>query len=75
VRAAQGTSVERKMERVLSLSVSMILQPKQAGTLQPYPSRRGMKAFPCTPTLCISPSIRKAALARYPVSSSRVRST
>ncbi len=57
----------------LSLSVSIIAHPRHAGTLHPKPSIIGMKPFPWSPIRCISESMRNATLARYPESSSRLR--
>ena len=73
--AAQGTRLATKAQMRRSLSVSIMRQPRQAGTLQPKPSIMGMNPLPCRPIWCIAESMRKAILARYPESSSRERTT
>ena len=54
-----------------SFSFSKVLVAIIPGTQHPKPSIMGMNDFPCKPTsLCIILSMTKAALARYPLSSS-----
>ena len=49
--------------------LSMVRDDMMAGTLHPKPIIRGINDLPCSPILCISLSIIKAARAIYPVSS------
>ena len=46
-----------------SLSLSIVRVAITAGTEQPKPSSIGMKLFPCSPNLCMKPSMMKAARA------------
>ena len=48
---------------------SMVRVAMMAGTAQAYAERRGMKDFPCRPTLAMVRSAMRAARARYPESS------
>ncbi len=53
-----------------SLSLSIVLVAMTPGMLHPNPINIGMKDFPCSPSLYITLSTTKAALAKYPLSSS-----
>jgi len=66
--AAQGMREVKTIDIFFSLSVSIILQPAQAGTLQPKPKIIGIIVFPWTPIKCIILSIKNAALGKYPES-------
>ena len=61
ITAAHGTREDNTTDNFFSRSVSIILHPAQAGTLQPNPKIIGIIVFPWTPIVCIALSIKNAA--------------
>ena len=70
-RAEQLINGATRMVTSRSLGVSMVRAAMIPGMAQANELSIGMKLFPCSPTLLMRRSIRKAARAMYPVSSSR----
>ena len=62
-RAEQLISGNMSMVMSRERRLSMVLVAMIAGTLQPNPMISGMNDLPCSPILCISLSMMKAARA------------
>ena len=61
--APQLINVVIKTVTILSFLFLKVLAAIVAGMLQPKPKNKGIKDCPCKPNLCITLSIKKAALA------------
>ncbi|OPZ80675.1 MAG: hypothetical protein BWY76_03291 [bacterium ADurb.Bin429] len=57
IRAVQGISGASRMVSQRARFVSMMRDPRIAGTLQPKPSSNGRKLLPCSPIVCIKRSV------------------